>query len=165
MRAQGLTETGASEIVGEEVDPDHAQNIARSIRRHLQKIAAREVGPTGDSPAGAGLGVLYDLLSKRLEALDHEALKLCHTEAQYSAVVARTEAIKEVVERRLTQLEALTTEQRTAQARQLLVSLEDPLLDPSAIAEREMQVLAALMKKAHDLLSAIEMWRSMEPSV
>jgi hypothetical protein len=164
MESQGLTENAASEAVADEVAPDNADSVARTIRRHLLKHKPGAV----NSPAGAsvrvGLGVIYQILDDYLESLEQQALKLCHTAEQFDGVIRKVEAVNKLLMQRSAELAGVAAEDALGQARYLLAGLEDPILTPAVIVQREAQVVRQLLKSVSDLLSSIEIWSSMSRS-
>jgi hypothetical protein len=146
MESQGLTENAASEAVADEVAPDNAESVARTIRRRFLKgkpgVNAKSLAQVS---ARIGLGVLYQTLDDYLELLEEQALKLCHTVEQYAGVTQKVEAVSKLLLQRSAELENVTAEDALEQARYLLAGLEDPILTPTDVVQREAQVLRLLL--------------------
>ncbi|MCH9648858.1 MAG: hypothetical protein K0U98_11505 [Deltaproteobacteria bacterium] len=158
MDSDRLRVTPASEAIAKEIAPDNFESVARHIRRLIKKEAL-STGQRGS--AHVGLGVLYELLSKRIESLENEALHLCSSHAQFESVARKADAIRNLVEGRRKDLEELDSNEALAQAIALLGGADqvDPVLDAKALIDREVTALNELSEEARSLQQSIDIWR------
>jgi hypothetical protein len=164
MESQGLTENAASEAVANQAAPDNPESVARGIRRQFLNVKpGADANSDAKASARVGLGVLYKILTDYLESLEKQALDLCHTDEQYAGVTEKVEAVRRLVLQRSAELADVASKDALEQARYLLAGLEDPILTPSVIVQREAQVVKLLLEKVDNLLSSISVWSHMGP--
>ena len=157
--AQGVTINAASMAVAKEVAPHQVDSVARGIRRHLSPKA---LATPRSNIARVGLGVIHRLIFDRLKLLENECLRLHQTEEQYARAARRADLIVALLEGRLAELESLRPEDATAAVRELLGGLAeaDPeVMDPAAIAAREIADLKHILDKARRLQDLIDVSR------
>jgi hypothetical protein len=150
VETQGLSPNAASEAIGQEVDPDNQETVARGIRRYLKAHPAKS-GIKVAAPAG--YGALHPVLASRLELLRNEVEGFMETRTQFKRAADIAGRIRSIIERRLEELRALGKAEGLSQVRQVLAGLEeiDPSIDLLAIVGREVRELEALLDAAKEL--------------
>lgn len=147
-----------AEEVALEVNADHAESIVRNLNRWRSKVRRQPPKPSLLAP---GFGVLYARLELLIDQMAEEAKNLPRVERICAALADKAAVIREILERRLEELEAIEDAQAPRVVDPIFERLADldSFFDPEAILEADRDRVLLMIQRLGHLQREIDLHR------